>query len=142
MKLKLKVIDKLLIWYLFLILVLCLASCKSKHVTQQHIDSVVKEVYQVKDSIHTQTIFEYETIYDTIRKEYTTHIKRVIAEQSQNKSIQAAKDVKVVKDTKEVIKEPIKSNFWLKGLVFIIGFGVGFFGTKLIIKIFQIMLSK
>lgn len=121
MKLKLKVIDKLLIGYLFLILVLCLASCKTKHITQQHIDSVVKEVYQVKDSIHTKTIFEYETIYDTIRKEYTTHIKRIIDEQSQNKSLQATKDTKVVKDTKEVVKEPIKSNFWLKVSIFLIG---------------------
>ena len=121
MKLKLKVIDKLLIGYLFLILVLCLASCKTKHVTQQHIDSVVKEVYQVKDSIHTKTIFEYETIYDTIRKEYTTHIKRIIAEESQNKSLQATKDTKVVKDTKEVVKETTSSNFWLKVSIFLIG---------------------
>ena len=121
MKLKLKVIDKLLIGYLFLILVLCLASCKTKHVTQQHIDSVVKEVYQVKDSIHTKTIFEYETIYDTIKKEYITHIKRIIAEESQNKSLQSTKDVSVVKDTKEVIKEPTKSNFWLKVSIFLIG---------------------
>lgn len=111
MKLKLKVIDKLLIGYLFLILVLCLASCKSKHITQQHIDSVVKEIYQVKDSIHTKTIFEYETIYDTIRKEYTTHIKRIIAEESQNKSLQATKDTKVVKDTKEVVSEPTSKGF-------------------------------
>ena len=121
MKLKLKVIDKLLIGYLFLILVLCFVSCKTKHVTQQHIDSVVKEVYQVKDSIHTQTIFEYETIYDTIRKEYTTHIKRIIAEESQNKSLQATKDTKVVKDTKEVVKEPINDIFWIKIIIILIG---------------------
>jgi hypothetical protein len=103
-----------------------LVGCKSKHVTTQHIDSVVKEVYSVHDSVHTQTIFEYETIFDTVRKEYTTHIKRIIAEESQNKSLQATKDVKVVKDTKEVVKEPIKSlnRFWWVLIIFgaIVGF--------------------
>jgi hypothetical protein len=103
-----------------------LVGCKTKHVTNQHIDSVVKEVYSVHDSVHTQTIFEYETIFDTVRKEYTTHIKRIIAEQSQNKSLQATKDIKVSKDTKEVVKEPtsVLNRFWWVLIIFgaIVGF--------------------
>lgn len=126
MEIKLKTIDKLLIVYILLIFLLTLVSCKSKHVTQTHTDSLVKEVYQVKDSIHTQTIFEYETIYDTIRKEYTTHIKKIISTESQNKTLQGTKEVKVSKDTKEAVKEPIKANFkfcFILGLIcFVIGF--------------------
>ncbi len=110
MEIKLKTIDKLLIGYILIILLLTLVSCKTKHVTQTHSDSLVKEVYQVKDSIHTQTIFEYETIYDTIRKEYTTHIKKIISTESQNKTLQGTKEVKVSKDTKDVVKEPTKAN--------------------------------
>lgn len=128
---KLKAIDRLLLIYIAIIYLMTLVGCKSKHVTTQHIDSVVKEVYSVHDSVHTQTIFEYETIFDTVRKEYTTHIKRIIAEQSQNKSLQATKDVKVVKDTKEVVKEPIKANFgrWL-----LIGFILGILLVVLVRK--------
>lgn len=123
---KLRAIDRLFLIYIAIIYLMTLISCKTKHITEQHIDSVVKEIYQVKDSIHTQTIFEYETIFDTIRKEYTTHIKRIIAEESQNKSLQATKDVKVVKDTKEVVKEPTNAlnRFWWVLIIFgvIIGF--------------------
>ena len=131
MNMKLKAIDRLLLIYIAIIYLMTLVGCKSKHVTNQHIDSVVKEVYSVHDSVHTQTIFEYETIFDTVRKEYTTHIKRIIAEQSQNKSLQATKDVKVVKDTKEIVKEPIKANFsrWL-----LIGFILGILLVVLVRK--------
>jgi hypothetical protein len=105
-------------------MVLC--GCKTKHVTEQRIDSVVKEVYSIKDSVRNETIFEYETIYDTVRKEYITNIKRIIAVESQNKTLQGTKDVKVSKDTKEVVKEPTKSlnRFWWVLLIFggIIGF--------------------
>jgi hypothetical protein len=110
-----------------------LVGCKTKHVTDQHIDSVVKEVYSVHDSVHTQTIFEYETIYDTVRKEYTTHIKRIIAEQSQNKSLQATKDVKVSKHTEKIIKEPTKAKNGLWNYVLVGGF-VGIFFLGLWIK--------
>lgn len=131
MNMKLKAIDRLLLIYIAIIYLITLVGCKTKHVTTQHIDSVVKEVYSVHDSVHTQTIFEYETIFDTVRKEYTTHIKRIIAEQSQNKSLQATKDVKVVKDTKEIVKEPIKANFgrWL-----LIGFILGILLVVLVRK--------
>jgi len=131
MNMKLKAIDRLLLIYIAIIYLMTLVGCKTKHVTTQHIDSVVKEVYSVHDSVHTQTIFEYETIFDTVRKEYTTHIKRIIAEQSQNKSLQSTKDVKVVKDTKEVVKEPIKANFgrWL-----LIGFILGILLVVLVRK--------
>ena len=131
MNMKLKAIDRLLLIYIAIIYLMTLVGCKSKHVTTQHIDSVVKEVYSVHDSVHTQMIFEYETIFDTVRKEYTTHIKRIIAEQSQNKSLQATKDVKVVKDTKDVVKEPIKANFgrWL-----LIGFILGILLVVLVRK--------
>ncbi len=110
---KLKAIDRLLLIYIAIIYLMVLAGCKTKHVTEQRIDSVVKEVYSIKDSVRNETIFEYETIYDTIRKEYITNIKRIIAVESQNKTLQGTKEVKVSKDTKEVIKEPTKSNFKL-----------------------------
>lgn len=130
MNMKLKAIDRLLLIYIAIIYLMTLVGCKSKHVTTQHIDSVVKEVYSVHDSVHTQTIFEYETIFDTVRKEYTTHIKRIIAEQSQNKSLQATKDIKVVKDTKEVVKEPISvlNRFWW--VLIVLGVIVGFLIRK------------
>ncbi len=130
MEIKLKTIDKLLIGYIIIIFLLTLVSCKTKHVTKTHTDSLVKEVYQVKDSIHTQTIFEYETIYDTIRKEYTTHIKKIIATESQNKTLQGTKEVKVSKDTKEVAKEPTKANFKLYFILGLICFIIGFFVKK------------
>ena len=123
---KLKAIDRLLLIYIAIIYLMVLCGCKTKHVTEQRIDSVVKEVYSIKDSVRNETIFEYETIYDTIRKEYITNIKRIIATESQNKTLQGTKDVKVSKDTKEVVKEPIKSlnRFWWVLLIFggIIGF--------------------
>lgn len=132
MEIKLKTIDKLLIGYILLIFLLTLVACKTKQVTQTHTDSVVKEVYQVKDSIHTQTIFEYETIYDTIRKEYTTHIKKIIATESQNKTLQGTKEVNVSKDTKQVVKEPTKSNFKLYVILGVICFIIGFFVKRLV----------
>jgi hypothetical protein len=123
---KLKAIDRLLLIYIAIIYLMVLCGCKTKHVTEQRIDSVVKEVYSIKDSVRNETIFEYETIYDTIRKEYITNIKRIIAVESQNKTLQGTKDIKVSKDTKEVVKEPIKSlnRFWWVLLIFggIIGF--------------------
>jgi hypothetical protein len=126
MNMKLKAIDRLLLIYIAIIYLMVLCGCKTKHVTEQRIDSVVKEVYSIKDSVRNETIFEYETIYDTIRKEYITNIKRIIATESQNKTLQGTKDVKVSKDTKEVVKEPIKSlnRFWWVLLIFggIIGF--------------------
>ena len=126
MNMKLKAIDRLLLIYIAIIYLMVLCGCKTKHVTEQRIDSVVKEIYSIKDSVRNETIFEYETIYDTIRKEYITNIKRIIATESQNKTLQGTKDVKVSKDTKEVVKEPIKSlnRFWWVLLIFggIIGF--------------------
>ncbi len=126
MNMKLKAIDRLLLIYIAIIYLMVLCGCKTKHVTEQRIDSVVKEVYSIKDSVRNETIFEYETIYDTIRKEYITNIKRIIAVESQNKTLQGTKDIKVSKDTKEVVKEPIKSlnRFWWVLLIFggIIGF--------------------
>jgi hypothetical protein len=123
---KLKAIDRLLLIYIAIIYLMVLCGCKTKHVTEQRIDSVVKEVYSIKDSVRNETIFEYETIYDTVRKEYITNIKRIIAVESQNKTLQGTKDVKVSKDTKEVVKEPTKSlnRFWWVLLIFggIIGF--------------------
>ena len=126
MNMKLKAIDRLLLIYIAIIYLMTLAGCKSKHITEQRIDSVVKEIYSIKDSVRTQTIFEYETIYDTVRKEYVTNIKRIIASESQNKTIQGTKDTKVGKVTKEVIKEPTNSlnRFWWVLLIFggIVGF--------------------
>lgn len=132
MEIKLKAIDKLLIGYILIIILLVLSSCKTKNLTKTHTDSVVKEIYQVKDSINKQTIFEYETIYDTIRKEYTTHIKKIIAIESQNKTLQGIKEVKVSKDTKQLVKEPTKSNFKLYIILGIICFIIGFFVKRLV----------
>ncbi len=134
MNMKLKAIDRLLLIYIAIIYILCLCGCKTKHVTEQRIDSVVKEVYSIKDSVRNETIFEYETIYDTIRKEYITNIKRIIATESQNKTLQGTKDVKVSKDTKEVIKEPTKAGFskWLSK--FMIGFILGIIIVVLVRK--------
>ena len=126
MNMKLKAIDRLLLIYIAIIYLMTLAGCKSKHITEQRIDSVVKEIYSIKDSVRTQTIFEYETIFDTVRKEYVTNIKRIIASESQNKTIQGTKDTNVGKVTKEVIKEPTNSlnRFWWVLLIFggIVGF--------------------
>lgn len=132
MEIKLKAIDKLLIGYILIIILLVLSSCKTKNLNKTHTDSLVKEIYQVKDSIHTQTIFEYETIYDTIRKEYVTHIKRVIATEIQNKTLQGTKEVKVSKDTKQLVKEPTKSNFKLYVILGVICFIIGFFVKRLV----------
>jgi hypothetical protein len=61
-----------------------------------------------------------------VRKEYVTNIKRIIASESQNKTIQGTKDTRVGKVTKEVIKEPTNklNRFWWVLLIFggIVGF--------------------
>jgi len=123
---KLKMTEKLIILFL-LILILFLFGCKSKKVNHTHTDSLVKEFVMYKDSVNTKTIFEYETIFDTINKVYVTTIKKVIMQESQNKSLQSHKDTKINKDTKSVIKEPskAKNQFW--NYLFIIGLAGTFF---------------
>lgn len=136
MEFKIKAIDKLLIGYILLILLLTLVACRTKKVenTKTHTDSVVKETFLIKDSTNTKTIFEYETIYDTVRKEYTTHIKRLIVQESQNKSLQGTKDTKVIKDTKTHTKELTKANNGLSNhllVVLLVGmFFIGWYVRK------------
>lgn len=129
MEFKVKTIDKLLISYILIIIILTFISCRAKKVenNKTHTDSLVKETYLIKDSTNTKTIFEYETIYDTIRKEYTTHIKRLIIQESQNKSLQGTKDTKVVKDAKTHTKELIKSNNGFSNILYVILLVIIFF---------------
>lgn len=118
---KIKTIDKLLIVYILLILLLTLISCRTKKVEKMsiHTDSLVKETYLIKDSINSKTIFEYETIYDTIHNVYTTHIKKLIIEESKNKLHSASKEVKQVKNIESVTKDVKPSSSWLSNMLFI-----------------------
>ena len=111
---KLKIIEKLLIAYVLLIYLILFIGCKTKKVENTHTDSLHKEVITYHDSTNTKTIFEYETIFDTIHKVYVTNIKKVIIQESQNKALQSTKDVKVSKTTEKIIKEPTKAKntFW------------------------------
>lgn len=130
---KLKLIEKLLIVYILLIYFILFIGCKTKKVENTHTDSLFKEVVTYHDSINTKTIFEYETIFDTIHKVYVTNIKKIIVQESQNKSLQATKDVKVTKNTEKIIKEPTKSKNGLWNYILVAGF-VGIFFLGLWIK--------
>lgn len=108
MKIKLKAIDKIFLAYLLILLLICLTACKSKKISDTRVDSLVKETLIIKDSIKTRTIFEYETIYDTTRNVYTTHIKKLTIDETQNKALQSTKSVDVSKDIKTKVVEPKK----------------------------------
>jgi hypothetical protein len=62
-----------------------------------------------------------------------TNIKKIIVQESQNKSLQATKDVKVTKNTEKIIKEPTKSKNGLWNYILVGGF-VGIFFLGLWIK--------
>lgn len=131
---KLKTLDKLLILYLLIIALICLTSCRVKKSSEQRVDSLVKETLIIKDSINTRTILEYETIYDTIRQKYVTHIKKVSIDERQNKALQSTNSVTLSKTSKDKLSEPREPNLWLKSVLFIVAlvvvFFVGFFLRK------------
>lgn len=131
---KLKTLDKLLILYLLIIALICLTSCRVKKSSEQRVDSLVKETLIIKDSINTRTILEYETIYDTIRQQYVTHIKKVSIDEKQNKALQSTSSVTLSKTSKDKLSEPREPNLWLKSVLFIVAlvvvFFVGFFLRK------------
>lgn len=116
---KLKTLDKLLIIYLLLIALVLLTSCRVKKSNEQKVDSLVKETLIVRDSVTTKTILEYETIYDTIRQQYVTHIKKVSIDERQNKALQSTKAFTLSKTSKATISEPIVAKTWSKTLLFV-----------------------
>jgi len=131
---KLKPLDKLLLFYLLIIALILLTSCKVKKNSEQKVDSLVKETLVIRDSIRTRTILEYETIYDTIRQQYVTHIRKVSIDESQNKALQATSQTTLSKTTKEKISEPREPKKWINQLLFIsaivVVFFVGFYLRK------------
>ena len=131
---KLKPLDKLLLFYLLIIALILLSSCKVKKSSEQKVDSLVKETLVIRDSIRTRTILEYETIYDTIRQQYVTHIRKVSIDESQNKALQATSETTLSKTTKEKISEPREPKKWINQLLFIsaivVVFFVGFYLRK------------
>ena len=116
MKIKLTITERIFLVYVLILLLFAFSACKTKKVEKEHIDSLVKEVYHYTDSVREKTIFQYETIYDTIKKEYVTTIKTIVQERSENKALQGTKDIKLRKDTIKVNKEPIITNKWLNWL--------------------------
>jgi phosphate/sulfate permease len=131
---KLKPLDKLLLFYLLIIALILLTSCRVKKTNEQKVDSLVKETLVIRDSIRTRTILEYETIYDTIRQQYVTHIRKVSIDESQNKALQATSQTTLSKTTKEKISEPREPKKWINQLLFIsaivVVFFVGFYLRK------------
>lgn len=131
---KLKPLDKLLLFYLLIIALILLTSCRVKKINEQKVDSLVKETLVIRDSIRTRTILEYETIYDTIRQQYVTHIRKVSIDESQNKALQASSQTTLSKTTKEKISEPREPKKWINQLLFIsaivVVFFVGFYLRK------------
>ena len=131
---KLKPLDKLLLFYLLIIALILLTSCKVKKNSEQKVDSLVKETLVIRDSIRTRTILEYETIYDTIRQQYVTHIRKVSIDESQNKALQATSQTTLSKTTKEKLSEPREPKKWINQLLFIsaivVVFFVGFYLRK------------
>lgn len=116
---KLKPLDKIFIIYLLLIALVLLTSCRVKKSNEQRVDSLVKETLIVRDSVTTKTILEYETIYDTIRQQYVTHIKKVSIDERQNKALQSTKASTLSKTSKATISEPRGANMWSKTLLFV-----------------------
>jgi hypothetical protein len=131
---KIKPLDKLLLFYLLIIALILLTSCRVKKNSEQKVDSLVKETLVIRDSIRTRTILEYETIYDTIRQQYVTHIRKVSIDESQNKALQATSETTLSKTTKEKISEPREPKKWINQLLFIsaivVVFFVGFYLRK------------
>lgn len=131
---KLKPLDKLLLFYLLIIALILLTSCRVKKTNEQKVDSLVKETLVIRDSIRTRTILEYETIYDTIRQQYVTHIRKVSIDESQNKALQATSETNLSKTTKEKESLPREPKKWINQLLFIsaivVVFFVGFYLRK------------
>lgn len=116
---KLKPLDKIFIIYLLFIALVLLTSCRVKKSNEQRVDSLVKETLIVRDSVTTKTILEYETIYDTIRQKYVTHIKKVSIDESQNKALQSMRASTLSKTSEATISEPRSSKKWSKTLLLV-----------------------